>query len=68
MLIALGVARLGSAIKFIPYPVITSFTSGIAIIIFSTQIKDPLGLDKSPAPRPTSRTARRRRSPAWSTR
>src|SRR5262249_34028755 len=50
MLIALGVARLGSAIKFIPYPVITGFTSGIAVIIFSTQIKDLLGLDKALKP------------------
>src|SRR5271169_1803154 len=35
MLIVLGLARLGSIIKYIPYPVITGFTSGIAIIIFS---------------------------------
>lgn len=44
MLIALGVARLGTAIKFIPYPVITGFTSAIALIIFSSQVKDFLGL------------------------
>ncbi|MDQ6611127.1 MAG: SulP family inorganic anion transporter [Gemmatimonadota bacterium] len=44
ILIALGLARLGSAIKFIPLPVITGFTSGIAVIIFSSQIKDFLGL------------------------
>ena len=44
MLIVLGVARLGTAIKFIPYPVITGFTSAIALIIFSSQVKDFLGL------------------------
>src|SRR5437868_4654855 len=44
ILIALGLARLGGAIKFIPYPVITGFTSGIAVIIFSTQMKDLFGL------------------------
>lgn len=51
ILIALGLARFGGMIKFIPYPVITGFTSGIAIVIFSTQIKDLFGLtiDKVPA-------------------
>ncbi len=44
MLIILGVARLGGAIKFIPFPVTTGFTSGIAIIIFSSQVRDLLGL------------------------
>lgn len=44
LLVALGVARLGGAIKFIPHPVITGFTSGIAVIIFSGQVKDLLGL------------------------
>jgi sulfate permease, SulP family len=44
MLIALGLTGLGSAIKFVPHPVIIGFTSGIALIIFSTQIKDLLGL------------------------
>ena len=38
MLIILGVAKLGGAIKFIPYPVTTGFTSGIAVIIFSGQV------------------------------
>src|SRR5947209_7484953 len=38
MLLVLGFARLGGIIKYIPYPVITGFTSGIALIIFSTQI------------------------------
>jgi hypothetical protein len=43
MLIVLGLARMGALIKFIPYPVITGFTSGMAVIIFSSQIKDLLG-------------------------
>src|SRR5688572_23801824 len=50
MLIALGVARLGTAIKFIPYPVITGFTSAIALIIFSSQVKDFLGLRMGDVP------------------
>lgn len=51
MLVVMALARLGTMIKFIPYPVTTGFTSGIAIIIFSTQIKDFFGLnvDKVPA-------------------
>jgi SulP family sulfate permease len=40
----MGVARLGTMIKYIPYPVTMGFTSGIAVLIFSTQIKDFLGL------------------------
>jgi SulP family sulfate permease len=44
ILVILGVAKLGSAIKFIPHPVVVGFTSGIAVIIFSSQIKDFLGL------------------------
>lgn len=44
ILIIMGFARLGSIIKFIPYPVIVGFTSGIAVIIFTTQIKDLIGL------------------------
>src|SRR5215213_9496273 len=50
MLIAFGLARLGAAIKFIPRPVITGFTSGIAVIIFSGEIKDLLGLRMGPVP------------------
>jgi SulP family sulfate permease len=50
MLIVLGVARLGSAIKFIPYPVISGFTSAIALIIFSSQVKDFLGLRMGDVP------------------
>jgi SulP family sulfate permease len=44
ILIALGAARMGSLIKYIPFPVVTGFTSGIAIIILSTQIGDFFGL------------------------
>lgn len=43
-LILLGVFRLGTIIKYIPYPIIVGFTSGIAVTIFSTQIKDLFGL------------------------
>jgi SulP family sulfate permease len=50
MLLIMGLAKLGSAIKYIPYPVITGFTSGIAVIIFSSQIKDLLGLQTGPLP------------------
>jgi len=51
ILIVLGISRLGSMIKFIPYPVTMGFTNGIAVLIFSTQVKDFLGLqiDKVPA-------------------
>jgi SulP family sulfate permease len=52
ILVALGLARFGGAIKFIPYPVVTGFTSGIAIIIFSSQIKDFLGLRMGTVPAP----------------
>lgn len=44
ILIAMGLARMGAFLKFIPFPVIVGFTSGIAIIIFSGQIRDFLGL------------------------
>jgi SulP family sulfate permease len=44
LLLLMGVARLGSLIQFVPHPVIVGFTSGIAIIIFTSQIKDFLGL------------------------
>ena len=51
ILIVLGVSRIGTLIKYIPYPVTTGFTSGIALIIASSQVKDFLGLnlDKVPA-------------------
>jgi SulP family sulfate permease len=44
MLVVFGLLRLGSLLKFIPHPLIVGFTSGIAIVIFSTQIPDALGL------------------------
>ena len=51
MLISFGLLRLGSILKFFPHPLIVGFTSGIALVIFSTQIKDAMGLpiDKLPA-------------------
>jgi len=45
ILIGLGLARMGALIKFIPYPVIAGFTTGIAIIIFTAQLNEALGLD-----------------------
>jgi len=50
ILIIMGFAQFGSLIKFIPYPVIVGFTSGIAVIIFSSQIRDFLGLDLGTPP------------------
>jgi SulP family sulfate permease len=48
----MGVAKLGNVIKFIPHPVITGFTSGIAVIIFSGEIKDFFGLRMGAVPSP----------------
>src|SRR5574344_1070892 len=45
ILILLGVFKLGAVIKFIPYPIIVGFTSGIAVTIFTTQIADVFGLN-----------------------
>lgn len=50
MLIAMGFARLGSVIKFIPHPLIVGFTSGIALLIFSSQMKDFFGLQMGAVP------------------
>jgi SulP family sulfate permease len=55
ILILLGVFKLGAVIKFIPYPIIVGFTSGIALTIFTTQIADVFGmkevaLDENGAP------------------
>jgi sulfate permease, SulP family len=50
ILIVMGFSQLGSLIKFIPYPVVVGFTSGIAIIIFSSEVKDFLGLDIAKVP------------------
>jgi SulP family sulfate permease len=44
LLILMGLARMGALLKFIPYPVTVGFTSGIALIIFSSQVSDFLGL------------------------
>lgn len=51
LLIIAGYARLGALVKFIPHPVVTGFTAGIAVIIASGEVKDFLGLsiDKVPA-------------------
>ena len=50
-LVLMGVLKLGTVIKFIPYPIVVGFTSGIALTIFTTQMKDLFGLtmDKVPA-------------------
>lgn len=50
-LLLMGLFKLGSVIRFIPYPIVVGFTSGIAVTIFSTQIKDLFGLqiEKVPA-------------------
>jgi sulfate permease, SulP family len=50
LLIAFGLARLGAAIKFIPFPVVTGFTSGIAAILIVQQLRDVLGLRLKSAP------------------
>jgi Sulfate permease and related transporters (MFS superfamily) len=50
ILIGFGLARLGGAIKFIPFPVVTGFTSGIALIIFAGEVKDLLGLGMGAVP------------------
>lgn len=50
ILVMLGLFHLGTVIKFIPYPIVVGFTSGIALTIFSTQINDFLGLGLSGVP------------------
>jgi len=52
IIVAFGLLRWGAAIKFIPYPVTIGFTSGIALIIFSSQIRDLLGLEMTAVPAP----------------
>ena len=49
-LILLGVLRLGTIIKYIPYPIVVGFTSGIAVTIFTTQVKDLLGMEMASVP------------------
>lgn len=50
MLVVMGLCRMGTIIKFMPYPIIIGFTGGIAITIFSTQINDLLGLGLQDVP------------------
>lgn len=50
MLIGMGLLKLGTVIKFIPYPIIVGFTSGIALVIFTTQMKDLFGLTMENVP------------------
>ena len=50
ILVVMGLTRMGDMIKYIPYPVTTGFTSGIAVLIFSTQIKDFFGLQMESVP------------------
>src|SRR3954469_13644129 len=52
ILLAIGLLRLGTYIKYIPYPVTVGFTAGIAVIIFASQIRELLGLalEKEPGP------------------
>src|SRR5581483_10386744 len=50
MLLIMGFVKMGSLIKFIPFPVTMGFTCGIAVLIFSTQIKDFLGLTVKDVP------------------
>ncbi|WP_034921720.1 SulP family inorganic anion transporter [Gillisia sp. CAL575] len=50
IIIGFGLARMGNYLKFIPYPLIVGFTSGIAVIIFSSQIKDFFGLNMGEVP------------------
>ncbi|HVW16580.1 MAG TPA: SulP family inorganic anion transporter [Mucilaginibacter sp.] len=50
LLVIMGLVRLGNVIKFIPYPLIVGFTAGIAVIIFSSQVKDFFGLKMGSVP------------------
>lgn len=50
LLVIMGVARLGSVIQYMPYPVTVGFTAGIALIILTSQLRDFLGLQMSDAP------------------
>jgi len=51
IMVLFGVLKLGALLKYIPHPLVVGFTSGIALVIFSTQIKDAfgLGIDKLPS-------------------
>ncbi len=50
IMVLFGLLRLGTLLKFFPHSLVVGFTSGIALVIFSTQIKDALGLDISTVP------------------
>ena len=50
LLLGMGIARLGNLIQYIPHPVTTGFTSGIATVIATLQLKDLLGLEVGPLP------------------
>jgi SulP family sulfate permease len=50
ILIIMGILKMGDVIKFIPYPIVVGFTGGIAVVIFSSQIKDFLGLNIEAVP------------------
>ena len=50
IMIIMGLLKLGNVIKYIPYPITTGFTSGIAVVIFSSQIKDFFGLTADSVP------------------
>ena len=49
-MIVFGLIKLGGVIQYIPYPIVTGFTSGIAVVLLSTQVKDFFGLDLADAP------------------
>lgn len=50
LLVIMGLVRMGAFLKFVPYPVVIGFTSGIALIIFSSQVNDLLGLQLEKVP------------------
>jgi SulP family sulfate permease len=50
ILVAAGLARLGTFVRYVPEPVVTGFTAGIAVIIFSSQVRDLLGLHMTGVP------------------
>ncbi|GEM01515.1 SulP family inorganic anion transporter [Halolactibacillus halophilus] len=49
-MIVFGLIKLGGVIQYIPYPIVTGFTSGIAVVLLSTQVKDFFGLDLAKVP------------------
>jgi SulP family sulfate permease len=63
LLVIMGAARLGGLIQFVPYPVTTGFTAGIAVVIATLQLKDFFGLTVAKMPDPTSARWERSRRP-----